>query len=125
MCVALVAGVFLFLHGKSPKEPATTSKSAAPVAAPAKKLCTPPWSCGQLVFSTGEKKEGMWYLQYDDVNGTTYLKIAFDPKAVCRLNGSPITCLDFTVPSGSSTNFSGQRDGDLFRISSLDITSTR
>jgi hypothetical protein len=101
-------------------------KTACLVPKPAvSNICTPPWSCGRLAQGEPGMKPNTWYLKYADVTGMARLEIVFDKGAQCHVNGAPADCAHLWPPSGAGVNFNGIKDGDLFRVSSLDITTKK
>lgn len=89
------------------------------------KVCSPPWSCGTLSRYEAGMKPDVWYLKYEDVTGPAKLEIAFIDGAKCRVDGITADCARMNPPSGSDSTFSGSKDGDVFRVSSLDFVTKK
>lgn len=68
-------------------------------------------------------KKDVWYLKYEDVTGPAQLEIMFKDDAVCRVDGEVADCARMNPPSGSSSSFNGTKDGEVFKVSSLDFTT--
>jgi hypothetical protein len=85
------------------------------------KVCSPPWSCGMLSRYEAGMKPNVWYLKYQDVTGPAKLEIVFIKGAKCRQDGMTVDCAVLNPPAGSASTFTGTKDGDVFRVSSLDF----
>ena len=121
LAVLLVAaGLMLFRHAPPKPKAATRIPTAA-----RSNICNPPWSCGRLAQGEPGMKPNTWYLKYADVTGAARLEIAFVSGAQCHVNGAPANCAHLWPPSGSAVNFNGAKDGDFFRVSSLDIATKK
>lgn len=85
------------------------------------KICEPPWSCGRLARGEAGMRQDAWYLKYDDVTGPAQLEMIFASDAQCRIDDAIVDCKRMNPPSGTSSYFLGKKDGEIFRVSSLDF----